>query len=140
MVCSERRAAYCWQAVRYAWESGTAWCRCNETANLMQLGHFQHRTSQIKRKHAYSSELGFRPLCRSLVQSFPWMGCSLAISRCSTSVLGLNASNGWSRKKRCRTRSSKYTIGMTFGLVCLGVCPLPTIFASFSGDSYCKVR
>jgi len=64
-----------------------------------------HRRNMIC---AHSSGLGFRVLCRSLVQAFPRTGCSSAISLPSTNVVGRNASNGWSRKNCFLSSSSKY--------------------------------
>ena len=70
--------------------------------------------------YAHSSGLGFRVLCRSLVQAFPRIGCSSSISLPSTSVVGRNASNGWSRKNCLLNSSSRYAISSGLSAMAAG--------------------
>ena len=69
---------------------------------------------------AYSSGLGFRVLCRSLVHACPRIRCSSSTSLPSTNVVGRNASNGWSRKNCFLSSSSKYATGSGFSATAAG--------------------
>ena len=80
----------------------------------MSLVHKRNTT------YAHSSGLGFRVLCRSLVQAFPRTGCSSSISLPSTNVVGRNASNGWSRKNCFLISSSKYATVSGFSAIAAG--------------------